>query len=84
MDDKFVPEATAIGIKDFVCGHDHENNFTINYLGARFTYCVKTGQTVYYHEEENINLNGATIFKISSEKTEVFHYHVKYREYKIS
>lgn len=31
------------GTKNYICGHDHENDFSLVYEGVRLTYAVKTG-----------------------------------------
>lgn len=39
----FVEKAKTLGTTHIFCGHDHENNASIEYEGIRFTYGLKTG-----------------------------------------
>lgn len=47
--------------KTYVCGHDHINNFVINYKGVRFVYGLKLGTGCYWDPR----LNGATVLTVS-------------------
>jgi len=59
--------------KDFICGHDHVNNFSIPYEGIRLTYALKTGAGCYWEEE----LNGGTVVTINSNgETQLYHQYV--------
>lgn len=49
--------------KNVICGHDHVNNFSINYEGVRLTFALKTGPGCYWNE----NLNGGTTFEIDND-----------------
>jgi len=40
-----------------IVGHDHANNFSIDYQGIKLTFSMKTGKGSYYDE----NLNGGTV-----------------------
>ncbi len=61
--------------KDFVCGHEHINNFSILYDGIRLTYALKTGKGCYYEEA----LNGGTKITINSDgETKLEHVYVDY------
>ena len=70
----FVEIAKTCGVYDFVCGHHHNNNFTIKYEDARYTFAVKSSEAVYYYQDENIYLNGATEIRINKDQTS-FHHH---------
>ena len=77
----FITSAKKMGVTDFLCGHIHSNNFTINYDGARYTFCVKTGETCYWHDKDGVYLNGATEIRIGSEKTSILHHYVEKGKY---
>lgn len=70
----FFDMAKTRNFTDFICGHQHGNNFTLPYEGIRYTFAVKTGQTSCYYQDENINLNGCTIVRINKETTITHHY----------
>lgn len=77
----FVEIAKNSGVFDFVCGHQHNNNYTINYEGARYTFVVKSSETVFYYEDENVYLNGATEIIVGSESTRFEHHLVERGKY---
>ncbi len=56
-------------------GHDHKNNFSVQYLGVRLTYCTKTGHFSYHDKD----LNGGTVITLSasSHAVEIHHDYVK-------
>lgn len=76
-----VEIAKNCGVFDFVCGHEHNTNFTINYDGARYTFAVKSSEAVFYYEDENIYLNGATEILVGSESTRFEHHYVERGKY---
>lgn len=47
--------------KNFIVGHDHINNSSINYRGIRLTYSLKTGPGCYWDRR----MNGGTVIRIS-------------------
>lgn len=56
-----------------VAGHDHVNNFVINYRGVKLAYALKTGIGCY----NNNDLNGGTIVSIDKNGiTDVYHEYV--------
>lgn len=73
----FVELAKSCGVSDFLCGHEHANNFTINYNNARFTFCLKTGETCYWYEKDDVYLNGATEMRINKDDTSIVHHFVE-------
>lgn len=77
----FVETAKSCGVKDFLCGHQHSNNFTINYEGARYTFVTKTTETMFYYEGDDVYLNGATEIIINNEKTSFAHHYVERGKY---
>lgn len=50
--------------KNMICGHDHVNDFSLNYNGIRLTYGVKTGSGCYW--DESGETNGCTTLKIDA------------------
>jgi len=81
---EFVNDIVAnYGATDFISGHLHNNNFTITYNGAKYTFATKTGQAVFYYEDEDVNLNGATEIRINKDKTKYIHHHVEHGKYDI-
>ena len=63
----FFDIAKQCNIVDIVCGHQHGNNFTLNYEGVRLTFALKTGQLGGYYNDGIANLNGATYFSMGSD-----------------
>ena len=64
--------------KHIVCGHDHVNNFVVNYKGVKFIYGLKAGTGCYW----NPILNGGTLFRITQKGvTEVWHKYVDVSEF---
>ena len=49
--------------KTLICGHDHENDFSIGYRGIRFVFALKTGAGYSW----NPNLSGGTVVEIGSD-----------------
>jgi len=47
-----------------LCGHDHTNNFVLNYNGVKLVYSVKTGETSYYRS----GFTGGTKITIDKDK----------------
>jgi len=47
--------------KHIVCGHDHVNNYVVNYKGVKFIYGLKTGAGCYW----NPILNGGTVLSVN-------------------
>ena len=51
----------AVGTaKYFFCGHEHLNNFSIEYEGIRLTYCLKVGMA----SGANFKFSGGTEIRI--------------------
>ena len=67
----FFDEAKSCNVKDIVCGHQHGNNFTLKYQDVRLTFAVKTDELVSYYDDGTVNLNGATVFKIHNNQTDI-------------
>lgn len=49
--------------ENYICGHDHKNNFSVLYRGVRLTYSLNTGAGCYYSKR----LNGATSLAVSGQ-----------------
>lgn len=47
--------------KHVFAGHEHINNFSINYKGVRLTYTLKAGAGCYWNQE----LNGGTVIRVT-------------------
>ncbi|MCQ2743018.1 MAG: metallophosphoesterase [Bacilli bacterium] len=50
-------------------GHDHVNNFVIEYDGVKLAYATKTGSGCYYEKE----LNGGTVLTINKDGVKIRH-----------
>lgn len=57
-------------IKLVLCGHDHTNNFMINYRGIKLAYALKTGAGCYWQPVSN----GGTVITIGSEGIKDIHH----------
>lgn len=77
----FASLAKSKGVTDFLCGHEHGNTFTIVDGGARYTFCLKTGEYGGFYEDETVYLNGATVIRIG-ESTSIEHRFVTQEEYR--
>ena len=69
----FAALSQSYNVKDYVCGHEHYNNFTLNYQGARYTFTLKTGEFGGCYKDDSIYLNGATIIRLNNEKPVIEH-----------
>ena len=49
--------------KTLICGHNHENDFSIGYQGVRFVFALKTGCGFSWNED----LSGGTVIEIGSD-----------------
>jgi len=64
VDDGIFEIITQYGSLDsMIVGHDHKNNFSINYHGVRLTYGMKSGTGCYFDS----NLLGGTILSFDDE-----------------
>ncbi len=64
IDDSVFPVIKALGsTKVIVCGHDHANNWCVDYQDVRLTYGLKTGRGAYFSD----GLNGGTVLSIRSD-----------------
>ena len=79
----FIDEAKSRGVYDFVCGHQHNNNYTINYDGARYTFALKSSEAVFYYEDDDLYLNGATEIIVGNETTHFEHHLVSRGKYSL-
>jgi 3',5'-cyclic AMP phosphodiesterase CpdA len=59
--------------KHILCGHDHVNNYVVNYKGVKFIYSLKTGAGCYW----NPILNGGTVLRVTENGvTDVWHQYI--------
>ena len=70
-------------ITDIVAGHQHGNSFSFNYQGIRLTSALKTGECVGYYEDQEVYLNGASIFTITNDEVKVDRIFVPRNTYKM-
>ena len=56
--------------KNVVVGHDHVNNFVIDYCGVKLVYGLKTGAGCYW----NPILNGGTVITIGENGVRGIHH----------
>ena len=64
VEDGMMDVLEAIGhTKYMIVGHDHINNFVINYRGMNLVYALKTGMGCYWDQR----LNGGTVLRITSD-----------------
>lgn len=64
VEDGFIDVLENIGHTEYmVVGHDHINNFVINYRGINLVYAMKTGMGCYWDQR----LNGGTVLRITSD-----------------
>lgn len=47
-------------VKHVICGHEHMNDFSVEYEGIRLTYCMKLGRSSGYQP----GFNGASVFTV--------------------
>lgn len=68
--DHFFDTIERLGSTDFIiAGHEHMNNFSINYHGVRLTYGMKTGDAAY-HE---YGIDGGTNIRFTKDDLEISH-----------
>ncbi len=74
INDKVIDTVVEMGsTKHIVSGHQHVNNWMINYKGVRLIYSLKTGAGSYW----NPYLNGGTVLRVTSEGVDnVYHEYV--------
>lgn len=65
----FFDMAKTKNVVDIVCGHQHGNCFSMKYNGVRLTFALKTDELGGYVDNDEIYLNGATYFTLSSTTT---------------
>ena len=58
--------------QNIIVGHDHVNDFSVNYEGIQMTYGVKTGDRCYNDKK----INGGTLISVNSEKTVTTHIYI--------
>jgi len=59
-----VARAGEAGVRAFVSGHDHANNFDISYRGMRYIYAQSGGYSRICFDERSKDIRGCTVFVI--------------------
>ena len=77
----FFELAKSCGVKDVVVGHQHWSNFTVKYEDVRLTMALKTGEHVGYYEDENVYLNGASVFTLHEDEVSISNLYVSKEKY---
>lgn len=74
-DEGMFDEIKKLGsTKTVLCGHDHKNNYVINYKGVRLAFSLKAGAGCYWHGK----LNGGTVLQIDDSGVKaIVHEYVK-------
>ncbi len=57
----FFAAAKNVNTKFIFCGHEHRNNFSVEYEGIRMTYTLKVG----YASGVHLGFNGGTVINVS-------------------
>lgn len=62
VDRGFLEKARFVKtLKNVICGHEHRNDWSVNYNGVRLTYTMKVGKGSGFQ----IGFNGATVFNVN-------------------
>ena len=85
-EDRFFEEGLTHGLKGTFCGHDHYNNFSIDYKGIRLTYGMSIDYLAYVSVKDHAQ-RGCTLITIDKDgvfdcapKNYYDDYHVKYEK----
>ncbi len=85
-DDRFFEEGITHGLKGVFCGHDHYNNFSIEYMGVRLTYGMSIDYLAYVSVKDHAQ-RGCTYISIDKDgvfdcapKNYYSDYNVKYEK----
>ena len=62
-DDDFFEKGQQNGLQAVFCGHDHYNNFSVNYKGIRLTYGMSIDYLAYAGIWQETNQRGCTVIK---------------------
>ncbi len=68
-EDKFFEEGAAHGLTGVFCGHDHYNNFSVEYKGIRLTYGMSIDYLAYPGIYKEHAQRGCTIITIAEDGT---------------
>lgn len=52
--------------KNVLCGHDHEDNFTLIYKGVSLSFCPAIDTSTYFNAKNRTDYRGALVVSISS------------------
>ncbi|MBQ7466877.1 MAG: metallophosphoesterase [Clostridia bacterium] len=80
----FFTAAKGAGVTNIVCGHQHGNNFTLQYEDVNLTFALKTGELVGYYSDEEVYMNGATSFILSGDHVEIINNFVDREQFHIT
>jgi len=67
--DEFFEQGAAHGLSGVFCGHDHYNNFSIEYKGVRLTYGMSIDYLAYPGIYKEHSQRGCTIITIAEDGT---------------
>lgn len=73
----FFDFAKSINIDNIVAGHQHGNCFSIKYEEVWLTSSLKTGEFGGTIDNEEVYLNGASLFKLNNHETSLEHHFVR-------
>ncbi len=65
--DSFFEEGLTHGLKGTFCGHDHYNNFSVEYKGIRLTYGMSIDYLAYPGIYKEHSQRGCTVISVSSD-----------------
>ena len=77
----FFDVAKKINVTNIVCGHQHGNNFTVNYKNVSLTFALKTGELGGYYGDDEVYLNGATSFILDDNSVTINNNYVDKNEF---
>ena len=66
-DDELFEVGKTIGLKAVYCGHDHYNNFSVEYEGIRLTYGMSIDYLAYLNIWKEKGQRGCTIITIDGD-----------------
>lgn len=82
VDNGFFAAMQEIGTTtNTICGHDHENGYSVLYQGIRLTYSLRLGTCGYYDTSFETCNAGSTILTIGSDGTGTVTHHFLYPEF---
>lgn len=67
----FFEFAKSSNIEHIIAGHQHGNSFSIRYNDIWLTSSLKTGELGGTIDNEDVYLNGATVFRLNNDETKI-------------